>query len=446
MTPSTPISRRQMLAGTAAALAGTAFLAGCAPTGPGSPGAQTLQFWHLLSGGDGVTMSGLLDTANAAQSAYRVRPTVLSWGTPYYTKLAMAAAGGRAPDVAIMHATRVAGYAPGGLLDPWDVDKLASLGVDESTFPAPIWEKGHAGGDLYSVALDAHPFVLMYNTDICDAAGVLDSDGNLTPATSPEEFLELSRAVAAESTGHGLSFGYLGDGAQMWRLFYTLYTQHGLTMETPEGGKSELDDDAAIESLTYMQTLLDGEIAAAQADYGTAVAEFATGNSGMLFTGVWELRTMQAAELPFNASRIPTLYGTDAVYADSHSFVLPHQTSPDEGKRELTYQFVADLLKGSFDWAEAGHIPAYLPVTESPDYADLVPQANYADAAQYVQYDPPAWFTGSGSNFQSEFGAAVQGVPLNGNDPAAAITDFRRRVDGLLAKPNPADPEGTFGS
>jgi multiple sugar transport system substrate-binding protein len=446
MNPSPHLSRRQMLAGTAAALAGTAFLSGCAPTMGGSPSAQTLQFWHLLSGGDGVTMSGLLDTANASQSAYRVRPTVLAWGTPYYTKLAMAAAGGRAPDVAIMHATRVAGYAPGGLLDPWDVDKLASLGVDESTFPAPIWEKGQTGGSLYSVALDAHPFVMMFNTDICDKAGVLDSDGNLNTVGSPEEFLDMGREVAAAAGGHALSFGYLGDGAQMWRLFYTLYTQHGLEMTTNEGGKSELDDDAAIESLTMMQTILDGEIAAAQSDYGTAVAEFATGKSGMLFTGVWELRTIQAAGFDFNASRIPTLYGTDAVYADSHSFVLPHQTSPDEEKRELTYQFVADLLKGSFDWAEAGHIPAYLPVTESPDYADLMPQANYADAAEYVRYDPPAWFTGSGSNFQSEFGAAVQGVLLNGNDPAAAITDFRRRVDGLLAKPNPADPEGTFGS
>lgn len=442
--PSLHMTRRQLLAG-AAALAGTAFLAGCTP--PGSARTpQELQFWHLLSGGDGVTMSGLLDTANAAQSDYRVRPTVLAWGSPYYTKLAMAATGGRAPEVAIMHATRVAGYAPGGLLDPWDVDRLAELGVDESTFPAPIWEKGHAGGELYSVALDAHPFVLMFNPDICDAAGVLDSDGRLNPTQSPDEFLELTRAVAGSAEGHGLSYGYLGDGAQMWRLFYTLYTQHGLEMELPEGGKSELDQDAAVESLTLMQNLLDGEIAAPQNDYQSAIAEFATGRSGMLLTGVWELRTMEAAGIPFDATMIPTLFGTDSVYADSHSFVLPHQTEPDPDKRDLTYRFVADLLKGSFDWAEAGHIPAYLPVTQSPDYADLVPQAHYADAAEHVAYDPPAWFTGSGSNFQGDFGASVQDALLSGGDPAAAIADFQRRVDAVLSRPNPADPEGTWQS
>ena len=445
MTPPLDLSRRQFLAAATAA-AGTALLAGCAPGAGVGSGAQSLQFWHLLSGGDGVTMSQLLDTVNTAQSDYRIRPTVLAWGTPYYTKLAMAGAGGRAPDVAIMHATRTVGWAPGGLLDPWDLGRLAELGIDASTFPDPIWQKGFVGERMFSIALDAHPFVAMFNTDICDAAGVLDSDGRLIETTSPEEFVDQLRTIAGSADGHALSYGYLGDGAQMWRLFYTIYTQHGAEIELPAGGTAKIDKDAAVESLAFMRTLLDGEIAAAQADYGTAVAEFSTGKSGMLFTGVWELRTMQNAKLPFDATMIPTLYGTPAVYADSHSFVLPHQAHADPARRDLTYRFVADMLKGSFGWAEAGHIPAFLPVTESPEYAELVPQANYAEAAKHVIYDPTAWFTGSGSNFQGEFGAAVQGVLLNGDDPAAAIDRFEARVNRMLAQPNPADPEGTFAS
>jgi multiple sugar transport system substrate-binding protein len=358
----------------------------------------------------------------------------------------MAGAGGRAPDVAIMHATRTVGWAPGGLLDPWDLDRLAELGVDASTFPSPIWEKGFVGERMYSIALDAHPFVAMFNTDICDAAGVLDSDGRLVAASSPDEFLDQLRAIGSAAGGHALSFGYLGDGAQMWRLFYTFYSQHGAPIELPVGGRAVIDKAAAVESLTLMRTLLDGEIAAAQSDYGTAVAEFATGKSGMLFTGVWELRTMQNAGIPFDATAIPTLYGTPAVYADSHSFVLPHQSAADPHRRDLAYRFVADMLAGSFGWAEAGHIPAYLPVTESPAYDELVPQAHYADAATHVVYDPTAWFTGSGSNFQGEFGAAVQNVLLSGDDPAAAIDRFENRVNALLAQPNPADPEGAFAS
>lgn len=441
MTPPLELSRRQLLAGTAAAF-GSALLAGCASTPSAGITTQTLQFWHLLSGGDGVTMSAMLDEVNAAQAAYRIRPTVLAWGSPYYTKLAMAATGGRAPDVAVMHATRVPGWAPGGLLDPWDLDELAALGVDESTFPAPIWERGRVGDKTFSVALDAHPFVLMFNTDICDKAGVLDSDGKLLPVSSPEEFLDLLGAVGGSAEGHALSYGYLGDGAQLWRLFYTLYPQHGSPIVLPPGGKAEIDKDAAVETLTFMQRLVDGTVAAKQNDYGTAVAEFATGRSGMFMTGVWELRTMQNAGIPFDATTIPTLYGTPGVYADSHSFVLPHQSQPDPLRRELSYRFVADMLKGSLMWAEAGHIPAYLPVTQSAAYEKLIPQAHYADAANHINYDPEAWFTGSGSNFQGEFGAATQNVLLSGDDPVAAIQRFEDRVNVFLSQPNPADPEG----
>lgn len=157
---------------------------------------------------------------------------------------------------------------------------------------------------------------------------------------------------------------------------------------------------------------------------------------------MWELRTIQDAGIPFDVTMIPTLFGTRAAYADSHTFVLPRQSRPDPSRRDLTHRFVADLLKGSFNWATAGHIPAYLPITESPEYETLLPQANYAEAANYVRYDPPAWFTGAGSNFHGEFGAAVQPALLSGSDPAAAMARFESRVNRFLSQPNPADPEG----
>src|SRR5690625_6423777 len=59
----------------------------------------------------------MLDGYMATDGAADVTQTVLAWGAPYYTKLAMASAGGRAPDLAVMHAARVPGYAPGGLLE-----------------------------------------------------------------------------------------------------------------------------------------------------------------------------------------------------------------------------------------------------------------------------------------------------------------------------------------
>ena len=179
------LDRRALLRGVGGvgAAVGIAALAGCGSLSSAS--AEEISFWHLLSGLDGVTMSGLLDEYMATDGAADVTQTVLGWGAPYYTKLAMASAGGRAPDIAVMHSARVPGYAPGGLLDAWDLDLLGEFGIHQEDFPELIWDKMEVEGELLNIALDSHPFVLYYNTDIADEAGVLDSDGLLLPTETP---------------------------------------------------------------------------------------------------------------------------------------------------------------------------------------------------------------------------------------------------------------------
>jgi len=433
-------SRRQLIMGGAAALGGAFLvggLSGCAPQVASAGGIVDLKYWHLLSGGDGIRMTEMVREAEETGDGFDVTATVLAWGQPYYTKLAMASVGGRAPDVAVMHAARVPGFAPGGLLDPWDLDVLAELGVTQADFEPRVWDKGVVDGELYSIALDSHPFVMMYNTDIAGQAGLLGDDGQLAPLSSPEAFADAMRAMQRVTGVHGLSYGYLGDGTQMWRLFYTLYKQMGGQMELPTGGQVVYDREKALAAVDFIRTLLDGTIATPSGDAGTAIAEFAGGKSGAIFTGVWELPTFQTAKLPFDAMPIPTLYGTPASFADSHAFVLPHQNAPDPEKRRKSYEFVTDLLKNSLQWAGAGHIPAYKPVIDSPEYAELLPQAHYAYAAEQIEYDPVAYFTGSGSDFQTFFAENMQNVFLGRLDPAAGLDAFIAQIDALLAKPNP---------
>jgi multiple sugar transport system substrate-binding protein len=433
------VSRRQLLIGGGIALSGAltaGLLSGCGGSAQAAGKAQ-LRFWHLLSGGDGIKMQAMIDAANGSQQSYHVNPTVLAWGAPYYTKLAMASAGGRPPEVAIMHASRVTGYAPGGLLDPWDMDLLAKNGVTKEDFSPRIWENSLQKGKLFSIALDSHPFILMYNTEVAKKAGALAANGQLEVVTSPDKFKEMALEMAKVTGKHGLSYGYLGDGAQMWRLFYTFYKQHGASMDLVQGQKAVVDRDVAISVLEYIHSLLDDKIATASGDGGTAIAEFAAQDSGMFMSGVWELPTMQTAKVPFDAMPIPTLFGTPAAYADSHAFVLPHQLNLDEQKRDDVYAFVATILKGSLNWAKAGHIPGFQPVVQSAEFKNLLPQAHYAGAADIINYDPRAWFTGSGSDFQSFFAENVQNVFLGRTKAKDGWDAFVQRLDTLLSKPNP---------
>ncbi|GAA2804255.1 extracellular solute-binding protein [Kribbella solani] len=425
------LSRRGLLK-TAAALAGGGLLVGCAPGA--SRSATDLSYWHLMTGSDGAVMAGLVDAVNAANLGFRATQTVLAWGPPYYTKLAMASAGGRAPDVAIMHASRIAGYAPGGLLEPWDLDLLAEVGLHESDFPARVWEKCQYDGKPYAIALDTHPFVLYYNTEHARKAGVTDA---LRTMKSPEEFTEVATKLQQVTGKHGLSYGYLGDGSQMWRLFYTLYRQTGADMKLVPGQKAEVDEDAAVKTLKFIRSLLNDKIASRSGDGGTATAEFLHGESGMFFGGVWELPALKDAKLPVDAMPIPTLFGTQAAYADSHTFVLPRQSKVDPERRKHVYRMVAEILKRSVKWADGGHIPAYQPVTKSAEYLALKPQSNYAGIPAYVNYDPDVWFSGAGSDFQNYFSENVQNVFLGSGDPAAGFDGFVARLNKLLDRPQP---------
>ena len=79
-------------------------------------------------------------------------------------------------------------------------------------------------------------------------------DVRISPRTTPGEVKAQFAAFMADQVGAtfaaidrviGLGYGYLGDGAQMWRLFATLYAQHGATMTFETGKKAVYDDDIA---------------------------------------------------------------------------------------------------------------------------------------------------------------------------------------------------------
>ncbi|SDE04353.1 extracellular solute-binding protein [Auraticoccus monumenti] len=428
--PAPRLSRRRLLGASAVAGAGLLGLSGCSSGGT----KPRLDYWHLMSGGDGILMGDMVAAVNE-RSEFDAQQTVLAWGAPYYTKLAMASVGGRAPELAIMHHTRVAGYAPGGLLEPWDTTELERLGIGPSTQPERIWEKGTYEGEVYSVAIDAHPFIMMVNTDIADQAGVATPDG-LVEFSSPEEMLEVGRRLAEVTGRTGLSYGFLADGAQMWRFFYTLYRQQGAEMTLNSGEPMQYEMDAAVVALDTLKSMLDGTVTSANASIDSAIAEFASGTSGVLFTGVWKTPTMLDAGIPLAATTIPTMFTEPAAYADSHAFVLPRQSVVDPERRAAAYEFVASMLKDSATWAQAGHIPAYLPVVESEEYQSL-PQSSYADATEIINYDPPAYFTGSGSDFQTYFAENVQNALLGRIPAEQGMLGFAERIDALLAAPNP---------
>ncbi|MFE9251588.1 extracellular solute-binding protein [Streptomyces sp. NPDC007088] len=429
--------RRALLRGAlfgASAAALAPALSACGSVAGAVSSEGDIQFWHLFSGGDGALMKDMLVRARERVPGLRPEDTVLEWGSAYYTKLAMASAGGRAPDVAIMHMSRLAGYAPGGLLDPWDLDLLAEFGVPRKAVNPKVLELGRYEGGQYALPLDTHPFVVFYDRDVMDRARLLDSDGQLLPMESPENFLEVSDKLRKDTGKLGPVIGLFADTAQAWRMFWGLYSQTGGEFDL-SGGKPVVDRDKMVRVVDFFKKLTHPDCRSM--DYPAAIAAFTTKRSPFIFSGEWESPTFRGAGFDLGAAPMPTLFGTPATHADSHSFVLPHQDDVDEARRRSAHQMVAEILKSSLTWAEAGHIPAYLPVVESKAYGKLQPQSSYAPAADHPALEPPAWFTGAGSDFQARMcGALLTGV--SGASAESTVKKMLSELDFFLSKPNPA--------
>lgn len=433
------VDRRTVLKGVLAGAAGIATTGGLAGCGGGvSAGAAPLQLWHLFSGADGAKLIQMLGDVKARYPETNTQATCLAWGSPYYTKLAMASAGQRPPDSAVMHVSRLSGYAPGGLLVPYDLARLAALGVTKESVAPALWERCLYQGQLYSLPLDTHPFIAYYNLEIAEKAGLLGTDGQMAEIKSQEQFLQVGTKLAEVTKQVGISYGFVLDTAQAWRLFWGFYGQTGGKYSFQPGQKAEWDTDKAIQVITFIAKMLDGKVCSNNLDYPGAIAYFTSGASGMILSGEWETPGFQKNVKRLGASPMPTLFGTPASYADSHSFVLPGRLGQDDARLQRTYELVVGLMQDAVVWAQGGHIPAYLPTTKDPAYLALKPQASYAGAASSVFLDPPVWFSGAGSDFQNQMSTRLQQAFLRRSTPSEAATSMLDQITTMLQIPNPA--------
>jgi multiple sugar transport system substrate-binding protein len=437
-------SRRNFLAG-AAALGAAAMTAGCAGTydvGSGFTGtsggenASTLVYWNLLTGGDGTHMVAMEDGFTQANPRVNLQSTILTWGNPYYTKLSLAIRSGSPPDVAIMHLSRIYEFGPPGMLTPLSPALLAAHGMQARDFTPLAFSRARYNGQQLAIPLDTHPFVQYYNTSLCKKAGLLNSAGQLPPITSPQAMLGVLRKLKKIGVTPAVC-DQVNDPATAWRLFYTLYSQAGGQVLADNGKKIVLNEALALKVLSFIYQMATESLMNSNVDSNGGTALFQAGTAGLYWEGEWQVTVYQAAKLPFSMQPFPAVFGRDVAQADSHTFVIPRQATPDPEKIALALDMVRSLLGQSLTWAEGGHIPAWLPVRNSAAYKKLKPQSNYESVADHAVYDPPAWYSGSGSDMENYAGAAIGTLMLGTLTPEAAYAEMRQSFESLAKETVP---------
>lgn len=403
----------------------------------------TIVYWDLLGGGDGARMQQLVDGFNKSQTAYKIQRTTLAWGVPYYTKLRTSSAVGQGPDLAILHLSRLSGWAQAKIVRPIAPSDLSSVGLKSANFFPKLWAASTYNAQTYAVPLDTHPMVLYYNKDILKKAGLLDESGQPKPISSMADF-NAALAAIKKVGSLGVSFENGPNSYMPWRIWLALIAQ--------QGGSILKDNKLTYgalgtSTLNIITDWVKNGYAAKNVDYPTSVAQFVNGKAAFMMNGVWEIPTMvdgrKAGKIAFDygVMPLPKFYSGQNTWADSHAFVLPNNVgkpvSADKQKGAL--QFIAYTQKNALTWARGGMIPANMIVTNSAAFKTLKPNADFsAAAAQNVTYDPQGWYSGAAGPLEAAsakyFPAAINGqLPVN-----RAISLFEGEVKKLLtATPKP---------
>ena len=433
------LSRRQLLHGSLGAAAAVGLgggLSGCGSAlSAGLVGSNlapgTVTYWNLFGGGDGARMQLMQQTYQQEHGPSSLQAATFAWGNPYYTKVSLATLGDAPPDVAAAHLTRQSNLALADLLTEVTDDVLALGGLQASDFDQKVWDALQVDGKRYAIPIDTHPFVLYYNVDVCEKAGLLDGEGNLKEIRGTQAWESALQAAKKVTGAWGASVATVGDTATSWRWFQSLYSQQdGATPWLADGGRQlSFNEDVAIKTLEYIQSLTKNGLMPPNTDYAGSQTLMFTGQSAFYLQGEWEITTAEAVEgLKFGMVPVPTLFDHPATQGDSHTFVLPRNARSTREQLQRTMVFVRSLLDQSLTWAKGGHIPAYLPTLDSPEYAALKPQSNYADAVASVAYDAQAWYSGSGSNFENTVGAQIGLVQQGLASPQDALAAARGQL------------------
>ncbi|MFJ3042615.1 MULTISPECIES: extracellular solute-binding protein [Streptomyces] len=400
-------------------------------------GADTrVSYWNLFSGGDGYNMIAMLDSFRKDNPGIDVKDSTLQWGSPFYTKLAMAAAGNRAPDLGVMHLGRVTGFSPGRLLDPWDPALLAKYGVRQQDFNPELWKRAVIDGKLYALPLDIHVQLCFYRKDVLKKAGLLGDDGRMVPVTSTDEWFGVLKE-ARKATKKGLqTLGlHVNDLNVQWWMFVAFYTQLGGTWFDAANTGVTFDTAKATEVLEFLRRhITDGYSVAGAAD-----AEQFVNGAPFTWEGNWSVPVFDTAKLDYGATPLPPVFGRQATHAESHAFVLPHQSDRSGATNDAAHRLAAYIVRHAQQWAGGGHIPAYTPTLSSAAYRKLQPQNEYVSAMDHQATEPKVWFAGSTGLLAQRLGPVVMSSTAGSAKPESAARRMKGVLTELLAMKNPMD-------
>lgn len=387
------INRKYTL-GVAGLTAAALTLAGCGggggagltdgATGGGSGGEQVELRWAMSADSqvEVDVWQNLADRVTAAYPEITIKLETTAY-KDYYNKLTTQAAGNDLACIAGLQAQRVPDV--GSMYIPLD-DKLDGL-VDIGDYEPSIVDGLTTDDGLLAVPYDLGPYVVFYNIDMFEAAG-LDEPA---PGWSVEEFLEAAHTLTADG-----KYGYALDGTpDMWLPFALSQGAHYLDAD----GKPDFTNQGVVDGFSFAVGLVTEEgVAPAIPATGASnwpADQWRNGNAAMVIDGPWQLiNARQTVDFEVGLTTPPAFDGTSITTMSGTGFGITNTCDhPEEAAKAISVIIGPDAQQ--YIAEEGRGFPAY---TAAQDYwyeVAEVPTARAAIEKALETVDPfrtsPGW-------------------------------------------------------
>ncbi|KAB8126379.1 extracellular solute-binding protein [Gracilibacillus oryzae] len=350
-------------------------------------GATEVVMWNLFSGGDAGYMDEIVTAFNESQDKYFVNNVQQEY-EEYYTKLLTSVGSGKGPDLAIAHSHVLPELVSQGLVTNIN-DYAADVGLVWDEFNQNVLDVTIYDGNNYAVPIDTHPEIMYINNDLVQEAGLLNDDGTPKFEETPEGFVSFLTSLKEALPEDKIAFAFPSAGEDPYRIWWALYNQLGgenIVSGDLENPTYALDHEKAITAANYIYDFYHTH-EVTPINLADFYSDFQSGNAAVMSTGVWATGTWETTEgLNFTPMPFPNMFGQEAAWASSHTFVLPYYNEPDQDVQKGAVEFMKFATDNGTMWAKAGHIPAKDTVVESEEFKEMPYRSEYAEVADYVKY------------------------------------------------------------
>lgn len=363
---------------TAASL--TAFADDAQPivTQAGSANAKVkLVFWNGLTGSDGVTLDGIVQSFCKANPDISVRVEKMVWATYFDKLLTSLVSGNGAPDLFLLHEFEIPQFASQGVLYETSEFFKPKGELDKKDYEPEYLKAIVYNGKTYGVPLDRHGWGVVVNKELFKKAG-------LDPAKTPKnakEFIDLATKLTIDKNGkHPNEAGFDDKNIVQYGTsndwtkpnFLSLLWQNGGDW-TDGKGKATFNTPEAKKTLQFWYDLIwKYHVAPKPAGYD-AWQSFANGKLAILPEGCWMYNFLVDNKIPFGIWEYPQLGDKKAVvWTSGHVMYMPVNESG--ANLAATKKLINYIAQNTSTWAKAGMPAANMKVRNSLKF-DEVPVA-----------------------------------------------------------------------